>query len=183
MPTRCRSTPGPASSARRSRCPISTTCTSPPTASRRSWWPRRCGGSSSAIRTRWSCKATSTRRNAPGSTTPISPPTARYAIFTCEFNNALAKIDLVHHKLVETLPLTPGHMPPGHPHRPRGQDVFRRRPFGATALVVIDGDAFGQTGFIKTGVGARGPLSCEPRAAARPDYDRSNPDVAAKAER
>ena len=34
---------------RRSTCPIPTTCISPPTASRRSSSPRRCGGSNSAI--------------------------------------------------------------------------------------------------------------------------------------
>ena len=38
-------------------------------------------------------------------------PDGSYAIFTCEFNDSLAKIDLVHHTLIETLPLTPGHMP------------------------------------------------------------------------
>ncbi len=34
-----------------------------------------------------------------------------YAIFTCEFGNALAKIDLVHHTLAGMLALTPGGMP------------------------------------------------------------------------
>ena len=33
-------------------------------------------------------------------------PDGPFAIFTWEFNDSLAKIDLVHHTLVETLPRT-----------------------------------------------------------------------------
>ena len=82
-------------------------------------------------------------------------PDGSYAIFTCEFNDALAKIDLVHHKLVETLPLTPGHMPQDIRIAPEGRTFFVADLLG-DGLVVIDGDAFGQTGFIPTGVGAHG---------------------------
>ncbi len=82
-------------------------------------------------------------------------PDGTYAIFTCEFNDALAKIDLVHHKLVETLPLTPGHMPQDIRIAPEGRTFFVADLLG-DGLVVIDGDAFGQTGFIPTGVGAHG---------------------------
>jgi len=82
-------------------------------------------------------------------------PDGSYAIFTCEFNNALAKIDLVHHALIETLPLTPGHMPQDIRVAPDGRFFFVADMLG-DGLVVIDGDSFGQVTFIRTGVGAHG---------------------------
>ena len=62
--------------ARRSRSTIRTTCTSRPTASRRSWSPRRRSGSTSATRRRWRCSTRSTCRAAPASTTRTSRSTA-----------------------------------------------------------------------------------------------------------
>jgi DNA-binding beta-propeller fold protein YncE len=82
-------------------------------------------------------------------------PDGSYAIFTCEFNDAIAKIDLVHHTLVETLPLTPGHMPQDIRVAPAGKFFFIADLIG-DGLIVIDGDSFGQVGFIPTGVGAHG---------------------------
>src|SRR6516164_2446996 len=82
-------------------------------------------------------------------------PDGGYAIFTCEFNNSLAKIDLVHHTLVETLPLTPGHMPQDIRVAPDGKIFFVADLVG-DGVMVIDGDSFGQLDFIKTGVGAHG---------------------------
>jgi DNA-binding beta-propeller fold protein YncE len=82
-------------------------------------------------------------------------PDGSYAIFTCEFNDSLAKIDLVHHRLVETLPLTPGHMPQDIRVAPAGKVFFVADLIG-DGVLVIDGDSFGQMGFIKTGVGAHG---------------------------
>ena len=82
-------------------------------------------------------------------------PDGSYAIFTCEFNDSLAKIDLVHHKLVETLPLTPGHMPQDIRVAPDGRIFFIADLIG-DGVMVIDGDSFGQVGFIKTGIGAHG---------------------------
>jgi DNA-binding beta-propeller fold protein YncE len=82
-------------------------------------------------------------------------PDGSYAIFTCEYNNALAKIDLVRHKLVETLPLTPGHMPQDIRVAPWGKFFFVADMLG-DGVVVIDGDSFGQVGFIPTGIGAHG---------------------------
>ena len=82
-------------------------------------------------------------------------PDGSDAIFTCEFNNALAKIDLVHHKLVETLPLTPGHMPQDIRVAPDGKAFFVADML-KDGVVVIDGDVFGELGFIPTGVGAHG---------------------------
>ena len=80
-------------------------------------------------------------------------PDGSYAIFTCEYNDALAKIDLVHHKLVETLPLTPGHMPQDIRVAPDGKAFFVADLIG-DGLVVIDGDSSGR------------PAS-SPRASAR----------------
>ena len=82
-------------------------------------------------------------------------PDGSYAIFTCEFNDSLAKIDLVHHTLVETLPLTSGHMPQDIRVAPDGKIFFIADLIG-DGVMVIDGDSFGQVDFIKTGVGAHG---------------------------
>ena len=82
-------------------------------------------------------------------------PDGSYAIFTCEYNDALAKIDLVHHTLVETLPLTPGHMPQDIRVAPAGKIFFVADMLG-DGVMVIDGDLFGQVSLIPTGVGAHG---------------------------
>jgi DNA-binding beta-propeller fold protein YncE len=82
-------------------------------------------------------------------------PDGAYAIFTCEFNDALAKIDLVHHRLVETLPLTAGHMPQDIRVAPDGKAFFVADML-KDGVIVIDGDIFGELGFIPTGVGAHG---------------------------
>jgi DNA-binding beta-propeller fold protein YncE len=82
-------------------------------------------------------------------------PDGSYAIFTCEYNNALAKIDLVHHTLVETLYLSPGHMPQDIRVAPDGSAFFVADML-RDGLVVIDGNIFGELGFIPTGVGAHG---------------------------
>src|SRR5271166_1267471 len=82
-------------------------------------------------------------------------PDGSYAIFTCEFNNSLAKIDLVHHKLVETLPLSPGHMPQDIRVAPDGKFFFVADML-RDGVILIDGDVFGELGFIPTGVGAHG---------------------------
>jgi DNA-binding beta-propeller fold protein YncE len=102
----------------------------------------------------------------------------RFALFTCEFNGSLTKIDLVNRKVLKTIRLTPyfdrpemvaksgskpGHMmEPGKPGMP--QDV-RSSPDGKTFFVadmmadgvhVVDFESFRQIGFIPTGVGAHG---------------------------
>ena len=82
-------------------------------------------------------------------------PDGSYAIFTCEFNNSLAKIDLVHHTLVETLALSPGHIPQDIRVAPDGSAFFVADML-KDGLVVIDGNMFGELGFIPTGVGAHG---------------------------
>ena len=82
-------------------------------------------------------------------------PDGAYAIFTCEYNNSLAKIDLVHHTLVETLALSPGHIPQDIRVAPDGSAFFVADML-KDGLVVIDGNIFGELGFIPTGVGAHG---------------------------
>ncbi len=78
-----------------------------------------------------------------------------YAIFTCEFNGRLAKVDIVHKKVLGYLDLGAADMP---------QDV-RVGPDGTTFYVadmiaggvhVIDGPSFRETSFIETGVGTHG---------------------------
>jgi len=78
-----------------------------------------------------------------------------YAIFTCEFGDTLAKIDLVKHELVGYLQLSKGHMPQDIRVSPDGS-VFYVADLIGDGVVEIDGAAFKEIGFIKTGVGAHG---------------------------
>jgi DNA-binding beta-propeller fold protein YncE len=82
-------------------------------------------------------------------------PDGSYAIFTCEYGNALAKIDLVHHTLAGMLSLTPGGMPQDIRISPDGS-VFFVADLLKDGLVLVAGDSFQQIGFIATGVGAHG---------------------------
>ena len=102
----------------------------------------------------------------------------RYAIFTCEFDGALAKIDLVEHKVAGYLRLN---MPSTRfKDTPRAgaqaaseistskkgmpQDIrispdgkrFYVADMAADGVHIVDGDAFMETGFIATGPGAHG---------------------------
>jgi DNA-binding beta-propeller fold protein YncE len=79
----------------------------------------------------------------------------RFALFTCEFGGALAKIDVEHHTVVGYLHLSQGGMP---------QDI-RSSPDGSTFYVAemmrggvytVDPDTFTETGFIPTGIGTHG---------------------------
>jgi DNA-binding beta-propeller fold protein YncE len=78
-----------------------------------------------------------------------------YAIFTCEYNDRLAKIDLVHHRLEGVLQMSPRHIPQDIRVAPDGSAYYVADMLG-DGLVVIDGDKFKETGFIPTGVGAHG---------------------------
>ena len=82
-------------------------------------------------------------------------PDGSYAIFTCEYNNALAKIDLVHHTLVDTLPLSRGGIPQDIRISPDGS-AFLVADMLKDGLVIVEGDSFKEVGFIATGVGAHG---------------------------
>ena len=170
----------------RCRSTTRTTCTSRPTASRRSWWPRRGSAWTSAIRRRWRCSTRSTCPAAPASTTPTSAIDGRFAIFTCEFSGTLVKIDLVDRKVLGYLklqmPATRFKEVPGAPRAQAGkvwepgetelctvtkgmpQDI-RSSPDGkrfyiadmhADGVHIVDGASFTQVGFIATGLGAHG---------------------------
>ena len=78
-----------------------------------------------------------------------------YAVFTCEYNDKLAKIDLIHHKLEGTLQLSPKHIPQDVKIAPDGSAWFVADML-SDGLVVVDGDKFVETGFIKTGMGTHG---------------------------
>jgi DNA-binding beta-propeller fold protein YncE len=78
-----------------------------------------------------------------------------YAIFTCEYNDSLAKINLVHHTLAGMLQLSPGHIPQDIRVAPDGLAYFVA-DLAKDGLVVVDGDQFKEIGFIPTGVGAHG---------------------------
>ncbi len=79
----------------------------------------------------------------------------RYAIFTCEYNGGLAKIDLVDRKMVGFLRLAKGKMPQDIRVSPDGK-VFYVADMKADGLFLVDGDSFKEIGFIPTGVGAHG---------------------------
>jgi YVTN family beta-propeller protein len=79
----------------------------------------------------------------------------RYAIFTCEFQGSLAKIDLVERKVVGYLKLSKGGMPQDVRISPDGREFFVA-DMRADGVFVIDGATFRETGFIKTGIGTHG---------------------------
>jgi YVTN family beta-propeller protein len=79
----------------------------------------------------------------------------RYALFTCEFQGAVAKIDVVNRTVVGYLQLSQGGMP---------QDI-RVSPDGSTFYVAemmrggvytVDANTFTETGFIPSGIGTHG---------------------------
>ena len=82
-------------------------------------------------------------------------PDGAYAIFTCEYNDQLAKIDIAHHKLAGMLQLSPQHIPQDIRMSPDGSAFFVADML-QDGLIVIDPETFKETGFIKTGVGAHG---------------------------
>jgi YVTN family beta-propeller protein len=79
----------------------------------------------------------------------------RFAIFTCEFSGGLAKIDLVHRKVMGYLKLSRGGMPQDIRVSPDGSK-FYVADMHADGLFVIDADAFKEIGFIETGMGTHG---------------------------
>ena len=79
----------------------------------------------------------------------------RFAIFTCEFQGRLAKIDFVEHKVIGYLTLSKGGMPQDIRVSPDGK-IFFVADMKADGVFLIDGDKFSEIGFIKTGVGTHG---------------------------
>jgi YVTN family beta-propeller protein len=79
----------------------------------------------------------------------------KWAIFTCEFGGSLAKIDLVERKVVGYIKLSRGGMPQDIRISPDGKR-FYVADMRADGIFVIDGEAFKEVGFVKTGKGAHG---------------------------
>jgi len=79
----------------------------------------------------------------------------KFAIFTCEFQGSLAKIDLVGNKVVGYLKLSRGGMPQDIRVSPDGK-IFYVADMKADGIFVIDGDSFKEIDFIPTGVGTHG---------------------------
>jgi YVTN family beta-propeller protein len=79
----------------------------------------------------------------------------RIAIFTCEFQGSLARIDLVNRKVLGYLKLSRGGMPQDIRSSPDGSTYFVA-DMKAGGVFVVDGAGFTETGFIKTGIGSHG---------------------------
>jgi len=79
----------------------------------------------------------------------------RYAIFTCEFDGTLVKIDFTRREVVGYLKLSRGGMPQDIRISPNG-NLFYVADMMADGVFLVDGDAFKEVGFIATGVGTHG---------------------------
>jgi YVTN family beta-propeller protein len=79
----------------------------------------------------------------------------RIAIFTCEFQGSLARIDLVNRKVLGYLKLSRGGMPQDIRSSPDGSTYFVA-DMKAGGVFVVDGATFTETAFIKTGIGTHG---------------------------
>ena len=78
-----------------------------------------------------------------------------FAIFTCEFQGGLAKIDLVKRAVIGYLKLSRGGMPQDIRISPDGK-VFYVADMLADGVFMVDGNAFTEIGFLPTGVGTHG---------------------------
>jgi YVTN family beta-propeller protein len=79
----------------------------------------------------------------------------RYMIASCEFSSELIKVDIVSQKVIAHLKLEPKGMPQDCRLSPDGK-LFYVANMDADGVHLIDGDAFRQIGFIRTGKGAHG---------------------------
>jgi YVTN family beta-propeller protein len=79
----------------------------------------------------------------------------KFAIFTCEFQGSLVKIDLVERKVLGYLKLSKGKMPQDIRISPDGK-VFYVADMMVDGVFVVDGGAFKEIGFIATGMGTHG---------------------------
>jgi YVTN family beta-propeller protein len=79
----------------------------------------------------------------------------RFAIFTCEFQGSLAKIDMANKHVLGYLKLSRGGMPQDIRVSPDGK-VFFVADMKAAGVFVIDGATFTEIDFIKTGLGPHG---------------------------
>jgi YVTN family beta-propeller protein len=79
----------------------------------------------------------------------------RYAIFTCEFQKGLVKVDLVDRKVLGYLTLSKGGMPQDIRVSPDGK-LFYVADMHADGVFLVDGDRFAEVGFVATGIAAHG---------------------------
>ncbi|WP_354687349.1 YncE family protein [Cupriavidus necator] len=79
----------------------------------------------------------------------------KYALFTCEFDGSLAKIDLVNRKVVGYLRIARHGMPQDIRIAPDGK-AFYVADMLAGGVHVVDGDRLTRIDFIRTGVGTHG---------------------------
>ncbi len=79
----------------------------------------------------------------------------RFAIFTCEFQGSLVKIDLVNRKVLSYLRVSKVGMPQDIRVSPDGKTFFVAE-MKAGGVFLIDGESFKEMGFIKTGLGTHG---------------------------
>ena len=78
-----------------------------------------------------------------------------FAIFTCEFNKSLAKVDLVNRKVMDYLRLSRGGMPQDIRVSPDGSK-FYVADMHADGIFVVDAASFKEVGFVETGKGTHG---------------------------
>jgi YVTN family beta-propeller protein len=79
----------------------------------------------------------------------------KWAIFTCEFNGKLVKIDMVNRKVLGYLKLSTGKMPQDIRVSPDGT-TFYVADMMADGVFIVDGASFKEIGFLKTGKGTHG---------------------------
>jgi YVTN family beta-propeller protein len=79
----------------------------------------------------------------------------RYALFTCEYEGRLAKVDMLERRVLGYLVLSKGGMPQDIRSSPDGR-VFYVADMHADGVFEIDPDAFREIGFIATGIGTHG---------------------------
>ena len=79
----------------------------------------------------------------------------RFAIFTCEFQGMVAKVDVVGGKVLGYLKLSRGGMPQDVRVSPDGR-IFYVADMKAGGVFVIDGETLTEIGFLKTGIGTHG---------------------------
>ncbi|HKC99024.1 MAG TPA: YncE family protein [Methylomirabilota bacterium] len=79
----------------------------------------------------------------------------KYLLMTCEYQGRLVKIDWINRKVLGYLKLSGGGIPQDIRISPDGK-VFYVAELKRGGVYVIDGDAFKEIGFVKTGVGTHG---------------------------
>ena len=79
----------------------------------------------------------------------------KFALFTCEFQGSLAKIDIQNRSVVSYLRLSQGGMPQDIRVSPDGSTFFVAEMMRG-GVYTIDANTFQETGFIPTGTGAHG---------------------------